>query len=216
MDRAKRWWWQKCEERATASRLAPLPHLYYYALLRTPRVQRVALALPFPRPSSRSLSMAAVVLSTLAMPTAWTTWTDIEALSNRKLREFILAAGLPVDGLVTKAELKVVAYEIQAKAAEEEGEGEDEGQGEGEVDWSDSWEAPLSEPFCLHAILGLTPTDAGDVASRVRASFHSRARAAYPSEYIDDVAVYALAVRRFRRLCLAFTVLKDAERRQAR
>ena len=51
--------------------------------------------------------MAAVVLSTLAMPTAWTTWTDIEALSNRKLREFILAAGLPVDGLVTKAELKV-------------------------------------------------------------------------------------------------------------
>ena len=176
----------------------------------------MALALPFPRPSSRSLSMAAVVLSTLAMPTAWTTWTDIEALSNRKLREFILAAGLPVDGLVTKAELKVVAYEIQAKAAEEEGEGEDEGQGEGEVDWSDSWEAPLSEPFCLHAILGLTPTDAGDVASRVRASFHSRARAAYPSEYIDDVAVYALAVRRFRRLCLAFTVLKDAERRQAR
>ena len=127
-----------------------------------------------------------------------------------------MAAGLPVDGLVTKAELKVVAYEIQAKAAEEEGEGEDEGQGEGEVDWSDSWEAPLSEPFCLHAILGLTPTDAGDVASRVRASFHSRARAAYPSEYIDDVTVYALAVRRFRRLCLAFTVLKDAERRQAR
>ena len=104
--------------------------------------------------------MAAVVLSPLAMPTAWTTRTDIEALSNRKLREFILAAGLPVDGLVTKAELKVVAYEIQAKAAEEEGEGEgeDEGQGEGEGDWSDSWEAPLSEPFCLHAILGLTPT----------------------------------------------------------
>ena len=161
--------------------------------------------------------MAAVVLSTLAMPSAWTTWTDIEALSNRKLREFIVAAGLPVDGLVTKAELKVVAYEIQAKAAEEEGEdeGEDE-EGEGVVDWSDSWEAPLSEPFCLHAILGLTPTDGGDVASRARASFHSRARAAYPSEYIDDLAVYALAVRRFRRLCLAFTVLKDAERRQAR
>ena len=158
--------------------------------------------------------MAAVVLSTLAMPTAWTTWTDIEALSNRKLREFILAAGLPVDGLVTKAELKVVAYEIQAKAAEGEGEGEDEGQGEGEVDWSDSWEAPLSEPFCLHSILGLSPTEEGDVASRVRASFHSRARSAYPSEYIEDATVYALAVRRFRRLCLAFTVLKDAERRR--
>ena len=156
--------------------------------------------------------MAAVVLSTLAMPSAWTTWTDIEALSNRKLREFITAAGRPVDGLVTKAELKVVAYEIQTEAAGEEGEGE----GEGEVDWSDSWEAPLSEPFCLHAILGLTPTDKGDVASRARASFHSRARAAYPSEYIDDLAVYALAVRRFRRLCLAFTVLKDAERMQAR
>ena len=152
------------------------------------------------------------------MPSAWTTWTDIEALSNRKLREFIVAAGMPVDGLVTKAELKVVAYEIQAKTAEEEGEGEgeDEGDGEGEVDWSDSWEAPLSEPFCLHAILGLTPTDEGDVASRARASFHSRARAAYPSEYIDDVAVYARTVRRVRRLCLALTVLKDAERRQAR
>ena len=162
--------------------------------------------------------MAAVVLSTSALPTAWTTWTDIEALSNRKLREFILAAGRSVDGLVTKAELKEVAYEIQAEAAEGEGEDEGEGggEGEGEVDWSECWEAPLSEPFCLHAILGLSPTDEGDVASRVRASFHSRARSAYPSEHIEDATVYALAVRRFRRLCLAFTVLKDAERTHAR
>ena len=160
--------------------------------------------------------MAAVVLSTSALPTAWTTWTDIEALSNRKLREFILAAGRSVDGLVTKAELKEVAYEIQAEAAEGEGEDEGEGggEGEGEVDWSECWEAPLSEPFCLHAILGLSPTDEGDVASRVRASFHSRARSAYPSEHIEDATVYALAVRRFRRLCLAFTVLKDDERRR--
>ena len=37
---------------------------------------------------------------------------------------------------------------------------------------------------------------------------------AYPSEHIEDVTLYALAVRRFRRLCLAFTVLKDAERRR--
>ena len=160
--------------------------------------------------------MAAIVLSTSALPTAWTTWTDIEALSNRKLREFILAAGRSVDGLVTKAELKEVAYEIQAEAAEGEGEDEGEGggEGEGEVDWSECWEAPLSEPFCLHAILGLSPTDEGDVASRVRASFHSRARSAYPSEHIEDATVYALAVRRFRRLCLAFTVLKDDERRR--
>ena len=160
--------------------------------------------------------MATVVLSTSALPTAWTTWTDIEALSNRKLREFILAAGRSVDGLVTKAELQAVAYEIQAEAAEGEGEGEGEGggEGEGEVDWSECWEAPLSEPFCLHSILGLSPTEEGDVASRVRASFHSRARSAYPSEYIEDATVYALAVRRFRRLCLAFTVLKDAERRR--
>ena len=161
--------------------------------------------------------MAAIVLSTSsALPTAWTTWTDIEALSNRKLREFILAAGRSVDGLVTKAELRAAAYEIQAEAAEREGEDEGEGggEGEGEVDWSECWEAPLSEPFCLHAILGLSPTDEGDVASRVRASFHSRARSAYPSEHIEDATVYALAVRRFRRLCLAFTVLKDDERRR--
>ena len=164
--------------------------------------------------------MAEVVLSTRCLPATWTTWTtseEIEALSNRKLREYIEAVGLPVDGLVTKTELKVVAHEARAKLAEEAGEGEGEGEGEGDcnvLDWSESWAAPLAEPFCLHAILGLTPTDEGDVASRARASFHSRARAAYPSEYIDDPFVYASAVRRFRRLCLAFTVLKDAERRR--
>ena len=105
--------------------------------------------------------MAAVVLSTSALPTAWTTWTDIEALSNRKLREFILAAGRSVDGLVTKAELKGVAYEIQAEAAE--GEGED---GDGHV-WQGADELGDFETYD-DADLQLEPSEVGLGADMAR------------------------------------------------
>ena len=81
-------------------------------------------------------------------------------------------------------------------------------------EWAACWEEPLAQPFCLHSVLGLTPSSEGDVASRVRAAFHSRARACYPRENTPDVPSYARQVRRFRKTCLALTVLKDPERRR--
>ena len=133
---------------------------------------------------------------------------DLDALSNRGLREYITAAGFSLEGCVTKAELRVRALEAQAAAPAPEPE-EDDGE-----DWAACWEEPLSKDFCLHAQLGLQPNAKGDVASRVRAAFHAVSRFAYPREWEADLPTYEAAVLRFRRICLSFVVLVDPERRR--
>ena len=97
----------------------------------------------------------------------------------------------------------------------QEGSMDDDDDDEHEVDpWEACWEEPMSEPFCLYSVLGLKSSSEGDVASRVRAAFHSCAQASWPREDAPNVPSYARQVRRFRRLCLALTVLKDPERRR--
>ena len=44
-------------------------------------------------------------------------------------------------------------------------------------EWAACWEEPLAQPFCLHSVLGLSPSSEGDVASRVRAAFRITVRA---------------------------------------
>ena len=79
------------------------------------------------------------------------------------------------------------------------------------------WEKEL-EPFDLLAVLKLSVQGqriaGGD--DRVRAEFHKRAWPAYPrdADWYEDEAQYETAVVAFRRICLAFTVLKDLERRR--
>jgi curved DNA-binding protein CbpA len=116
-----------------------------------------------------------------------------------------------------------------------DGEGWEESGGEADEDggaWSDAdsdaaaaadgeaaWQRPLS-PFDLAAAIGVPPPDkdgaltGGD--TRVRARFYllsSRTRP-LPYERYDDPADHASAVAAYRRVCLAFAVLKDEERRR--
>jgi len=99
----------------------------------------------------------------------------------------------------------------------EEGEGEDDGDEDDAV-----WHAPL-EPFDLNAALGLPPPDADAdearpevAAARARAAFHAIAGRVCPGRLYEYASAeeHAAAVTAFRRACLAFRVLRDAERRR--
>ncbi|KAL3926819.1 MAG: hypothetical protein SGPRY_003123, partial [Prymnesium sp.] len=85
-----------------------------------------------------------------------------------------------------------------------------------EEEWPE-WEAALSA-FSLEAALHVTVA-AGRITggeAAVRAAFHKRAYHAYPlpRDAYPDQAAYELAVLTFRRICTAYLVLKDPERRR--
>lgn len=85
-----------------------------------------------------------------------------------------------------------------------------------EEEWPE-WEAALSAfslEAALHVTLAAGRITGGEAA--VRAAFHKRAYHAYPlpRDAYPDRAAYELAVLTFRRICTAYLVLKDPERRR--
>ncbi|KAL1515649.1 hypothetical protein AB1Y20_002267 [Prymnesium parvum] len=106
----------------------------------------------------------------------------------------------------------------EAREARGEGvEGEEGEEGEAEPWYWAAWEKTIEE-FNLEQTLKVRlegeRVNGGEAA--VRASFHKHAWPAYPLEpdsYADEAA-YDAAVLAFRRICLAYTILKDPERRR--
>jgi len=81
--------------------------------------------------------------------------------------------------------------------------------------WSAAWTDALDE-FDLCATLGVR-CEGGVVCggqARIRACYAKLAPRRYPSEACEDIDVYTSAVLAFRRISLAFKVLKDAARFQ--
>lgn len=105
--------------------------------------------------------------------------------------------------------------EYDGASHEDEEDGSDCDDDESE---EDDWSCEL-QPFDLFAALGLSCTDKGDICggeTRLRARFYLLAVRTRPraAERYDDPSDYADAITRFRQVCLAFSVLRDAERRR--